>query len=99
MGIALYDNGQIVRVTALFEDANGVDVDPATVQLSVLAPSGAMTTVAYGGSPDEVTKDSVGNYHYDVTADEQGDWFYEWSSTGEGAGVQEGQFMVKASNV
>ena len=97
--ITLYDKGQSVRLSALFEDSAGVDVDPATVTLSVLAPSGALTVVTYGGSPDTITKDSVGNYHYDVTADESGDWFVEWRSTGEGAGVQEGQFMVKPSSV
>jgi hypothetical protein len=99
MSITLYDRDQQVRLSALFEDANGVDVDPATVQLTVLAPSGALTVVTYGGSPDTITKDSVGNYHYDVTADESGDWFTEWRSTGEGAGVQEGQFMVRPSSV
>lgn len=99
MSITLYDQGQQVRITALFEDADGNDVDPASVTLRVLSPSAILSTYTYGASPDEITRDSVGNYHFDVTANEQGDYFYEWSSTGEGAGVQESQFMVRPSNV
>jgi hypothetical protein len=99
MTINLYDLGQPVRVTALFEDENGTDVDPATVTLSVLSPAGVTTVYTYGGSPDTVTKDSVGNYHADIDAGESGDWFYKWSSTGTGAGVQEGQFMVSPAHL
>lgn len=94
MTINLYDRGQAVRVTALFEDEDGVDVDPATVTLTVVSPSGVTTAYQYGGSPDTVTKASVGNYYADLTADERGDWHYRWTSTGTGAGVQDAQFMI-----
>jgi uncharacterized protein YfaS (alpha-2-macroglobulin family) len=96
-GITLYAQDQLVRLSALFEDADGLDVDPATVQLTVTSPSGITTVYTFGGSPDTVTKDSIGTYHVDVTANESGDWFTQWESTGEGAGVQEGQFMVAPS--
>lgn len=94
MTINLYDRDQPVRVTALFQDEDGNDVDPATVELTVISPSGIERSFTYGGSPDTVTRASTGNYFADVEANEAGDWFYRWTSTGTGAGVQDSQFMV-----
>jgi hypothetical protein len=96
--IKVYALGQLVRVTGLFEDDAGTDIDPATVTLEVLSPSGVVSTYVYQGSPDTVERDSVGNYHVDVTANEIGDWFYVWTSTGTGQGAEEGQFMVAPSH-
>lgn len=94
MTINVYDIGQLVPISALFEDADGVDTDPSTVTLEVLDPAGNTRTYLYGASPTEVIRDSAGNYHVDVEADQAGDWFYKWSSTGSGQAAQEGQFMV-----
>ena len=95
MSINTYTKGQLVPVTGLFEEADGDDVDPSTVTLRVLSPSGINTVYIYGGSPDTIDKDSVGNYHVDINANEIGDWFYKWESTGSGQAAQEGQFMVQ----
>lgn len=98
MTINVYDLGQLARVTGLFEDSAGTDTDPSTVTLRVVSPSGVNSVYTYGGSPDTVTRDSVGNYHVDVEADEVGWWFYKWESTGSGQAAQEGEFVVKESH-
>jgi hypothetical protein len=98
MSINVYDVGQLVPVTGLFEDAAGVDIDPSSITLRVISPSGINTVYIYGGSPDTIDKDSVGNYHVDVNANEAGDWFYKWEGTGSGQAAQEGQFMVQKSH-
>lgn len=95
MTINVYDVGQLVPVTGLFEEADGDDIDPSTITLRVLSPSGINTVYVYGGSPDTIDKDSVGNYHVDISANEVGDWYYAWRSEGSGQAAQEGQFVVK----
>lgn len=98
MTVKLYTLGQLVRITGLFEDDAGTDIDPSTVSLKVRSPSGIEVTYDYLGSPLELTRDSAGNYHADVVANEIGDWFYKWISGGIGAGDDEGQFMVAAAH-
>lgn len=91
--INLYNNGDVVRVTATFVDAAGAAMDPTTVRFKFKAPGAATVTYTYGAGA-EIIKDSTGNYHADLPADTAGKWLYRWESTGTGKAAGEGQFMV-----
>lgn len=95
MGINVHHKGDLVRVSGVFKDINGTEVDPTTITLKVLDPSGNETSYGYGESPETVERDSTGNFHVDVEADEAGDWFYWWESTGAGQGAEPGQWVVE----
>ncbi len=93
MSIVVYDKGDSVHITAVFEDENNVAVDPTLVTLKVMDPSGNIDS--YTLALANLTKDSTGNYSADVDADEVGEWRYEWVSTGDAQGVEPGQFVVQ----
>lgn len=77
MAIADYPVGEVVSFTGRFfsDAAQMVPVDPATVSLRVLPPSGTADTY------NAPTNDSVGVYVQEVTLDEVGDWGYRWTTT------------------
>lgn len=99
MGIAPgknFVNGP-VRVGIHFEREDGSDVDPATVRLKTMSPSGAETTYAYG-TDDEVVQVDTGDYYADLTPDEAGRWRYRWYTTGVNTtAVLENDFVVQDS--
>jgi hypothetical protein len=99
VGINVYDVGDLARISALFEDADGTDADPSAVAFHIEDPSGNVEDYAYGASPTEIVRDSIGNYHIDISIDEPGDWHYRWVATGSGQGAQEGQLMVRPRQV
>jgi hypothetical protein len=80
-------------VTATFTDITGTLVDPTSVELSVMDPSGNIDTYTYSGG--QVTQASTGVYRKDLQIDEAGDWRYWWESTGTGQGAEPGQFVVE----
>jgi hypothetical protein len=93
MSIGVFHKGDDVRVEADFVDINDVPVDPTTVTLKVMDPSGNIDeyTYALGG----VIKASVGSYYKDVDADEEGDWHCWWVSTASGKAAEPTQFVVE----
>jgi hypothetical protein len=80
-----------LRVTGPASDP----VDPATLTLTVRAPTGAQTTYAYPGAP--VVRDATGVYHADIVVTE-GRWSYQWATTAP-AQVQGGQLQVQPAPV
>lgn len=97
MAINRYDKGDLVRVSALFENSAGTDLDPTTVTFKYKNPAGTTTTLVYG-TDAALVKDSTGNYHVDVNANASGLWLYRWESSTTGQAAQEGQFLVEPSN-
>jgi hypothetical protein len=93
MTIAVYQRGDLVRISGVFKDIAGTLIDPSTVALNVSKRSGP-TTYTYAGAT--VIKDSTGNYHVDVSVDERGTWLYEWVTTGTGQAAEHGEFVVEA---
>lgn len=79
--MTIYQIGQLVRLSASFTDENEAAVDPTTVTVTIVDPSGTSTPYVYG-TDAEVVKDSVGNYHVDYEVDENGLWTHRWVSTG-----------------
>lgn len=61
----------------------GALIDPPSVTLYVLDPSGNETSYTLSGG--QVIRDSAGQYHMDLTASISGRWWYKWQ--GSGAGV------------
>ena len=69
----------------------GLEVDPATVSLTVRSPSGTTATYTYPST--QVEKIDVGRFRGRVPATEAGIWRYRWTTTGP-AGVEEGSYTV-----
>jgi len=80
--MAVFDKGDKVRLSALFEDAAGTDVDPTAVAFKVETPAGVQSSKTLAANPTEVIKDSTGNYHYDLSLNAEGDWFARVEGTG-----------------
>lgn len=89
-----YDAGDVVRVSCVFTDANGVPVDPGTVTCAYVRPDGVQASAT-------AVKDSVGNYHADIAiaAGFPGLWKYAWKGTGANASVEEATFGVRSDYV
>lgn len=85
-----------VYATAIYEDAEGVAIDPSTVAFSLMSPSGGSTTYLYSMISTTVTKIAVGRYMAEVVPGEAGRWRYRWVATGSG-NVSEGNFVVQDS--
>jgi hypothetical protein len=91
--------GRVFRVMANFS-RDEVDVDPDTVKLRVLSPSGVESEYTYvvDSASSAVVKTSAGDYYCDVTPDESGRWFYRWETTGTNlTDASEGSFLVQYS--
>jgi hypothetical protein len=97
MSIEVLHVGDLFRVIATFTDITGTLVDPTTVSLSVLDPSGNTDTYTFAGG--QITKASTGVYRKDVEVDEIGEWRYKWTSTGTGQGGEPGEFVVEGHPV
>jgi hypothetical protein len=95
VSVGLHNKGDLVRVTGVFKDINGTLVDPTTVTLKVMDPSGNIDTYTYAASPNEIIRLSIGTFYRDVNADESGEWRLEWQSTGDAQGSQLTQFVVE----
>lgn len=91
MSIDTVNKGELRRVQGAFIDTADQPVDPTTVTLKVMDPSGNIDTYTYSAT---LIRASQGVYYRDVDADEEGDWHYWWVSTGTGQGAEPGQFLV-----
>lgn len=93
-----YDVGDLVRVSAVFTDSTGANVDPATVKVTYETPAGVSTTLTYLVDV-ALVRDSAGHYHADIDANAAGTWRYRWFSTGAGQAAGETAFHVRASEI
>lgn len=75
--------GQLLVVTATFENAAGTKVDPSTIKADVTEPDGTATTYTYGSSP-ELVKSTTGIYVLTISLDAAGPWYGRVYSTGTG---------------
>jgi hypothetical protein len=83
----LYAVGQPVRLSTVVEDITGAAVDPTTLTLSWQLAGVATITTKTWPTPADLTKDSVGHFHFDLTGLAAGHYRYKWVSTGTPAGV------------
>lgn len=84
--------GQRVRVSVAFADSAGTATDPTAVVLKYMNPRAEITTKTYALA--EVTKDSTGNYHYDIDLDIAGKWWYRFNGTGALVAANEAAFTA-----
>ncbi len=93
----VYDAGDVVRLEVAFQAA-GVFADPATIVLTITDPAGTVTTKNYP-TPADITKDSVGHYHYDhalAGSAVVGTYEVKWVTTGTPATTEFGFFSVRS---
>ena len=98
MTINVHQKDDLVRISASFSNLEEVAVDPDTITLEVMDPSGNIDSYHFESSPTDIVKSATGSYHKDIEADEAGDWHYWWQSTGSGEGTQSGQFVVEPTH-
>jgi hypothetical protein len=96
MSVKTYDIGDLVRVTGVFTNSAGTEIDPSVVTFKVKDPANVTTTYIYG-TDVELVKDSTGNYYVDIDVDDDGSWYYRFESTGTGQAAAEGRFVVNTS--
>ena len=76
--------------------SGGTFTDSTTVQVTVLAPSGA--TATYTLASGAVSRTAAGRYTVSLAVTEAGKWYYKWVSTSPD-GVDEGTFLVDPLSV
>lgn len=87
--------GNIIKVQAIFKDANGDVQDPAVVQVRRLEPGAGSPTAYVYGTDSEVERASKGVYYIlnDTTA-KPGTWQFVWNSSGTYQAAGETEFTV-----
>jgi hypothetical protein len=69
-------------------------VDPDTVSAKLKDPADVITLHDYIGSPADIVRDDIGEYHLDVTPTVAGTWTFRFESTGDGQAANEATFKV-----
>jgi hypothetical protein len=76
-----YEIDTTIELQGVFINSlTGVYIDPTTVKVSVLDPTGSQVTQNWPGGT--VTRDSLGHFHALVTPAISGNWTYKWQGTG-----------------
>lgn len=88
-----YKQGELVRVSGVFETPAGDPTDPTTVKVTIVRPDGDTSTYVHG-TDAALVKASVGDYYIDVSATIPGVWTYWWHSEGTGQAADEKKFLV-----
>lgn len=89
-----YVQGGLLRLTATFKNVKRYAADPDTVTLRVENPAGTVTSYTYAA--EDLVKDGVGIYYYDLDLDTPGQWFYRFEGTGDCQAAAQGGFTVTA---
>ena len=92
-----YDIGSLVRISATFTLASGVE-DPSTITAKVKLPNGTTTTYVYG-TDGALVRDSKGVYHVDWSVTAAGVHQYRFVGTGTAQGAASGSFLARESNL
>ena len=91
--MATYDLGDLVRITATWQNNLSAAIDPSNVQLIIQNPNGTKSTFTY--SSGAVIKDSTGVYHYDYIPSSSGTYTYRWEGTGAAIASGQSSFYVE----
>lgn len=89
-----YDIGDVVRIMVTFQTISGAYIDPTTVVLKILLPTGVVLQRQY---PTEVVKSSSGQYYYDFSVTVSGTHSVRWEGTSPAQGAGESTFEVNVS--
>jgi len=93
-----YQIGDVVRVSATFENESETPTDPTTTTFILKDPAGTKTTYT---KPSDVllVKDDDGDFHVDVTPTMGGVYFYRFAGVGDVVAAGEGSFEVDESEL
>ena len=96
-----YDLGDTRRLSAVYTVAanSPTATDPTTLTFSMREPDGTVTTYVYGGSPDQIVKNSTGNFHVDWLLAKVGRHSYRWIGTGAAAETDRGEFEALPGDI
>lgn len=89
--MATYDIGDLVILTASWQNESGVYVDPTTVTLKIQDPTGSTTNHAYGTS--NITKTATGRYRFEYKPTTRGNFVYRWEGTGTATATGQSSFF------
>jgi hypothetical protein len=99
---AVYDRGDVVRMTGTFTSTAGVETSPTTIRFVLTSPNGVDTvnsragTGTVGSTSDSIVKGDTGIFYRDlVVGSSSGAYHYRFSSTGVITTAQEGTFRVR----
>jgi hypothetical protein len=88
----MHDIGDLVTLRVAFVDADGADVDPTEVTLTLEAPDGTLSTPT-------VDQTAAGHYEATVTPDDSGVWRYRFLGTGAWQAAESGYFEVQPTGI
>lgn len=91
--------GNKVRLTATFEDLNGVVVAPSIVKLIFKNSAGDVTTWVYGVDSELMYNAGTKQFSAEVLLDMTGSWVYRWESAGTYLSASEGVLIATASKL
>lgn len=92
----LYSTGQPIRLSTVVQDIAAAAADPTTLVLTYGLQGGTVTTKMWP-TPADITRDSLGHFHYDIPAlAAAGHYRYAWTATGTAAGQRADVFDVFA---
>lgn len=91
--MATYDKGDLVILTASWQNEAGAYVDPTTITLKIQDPTGSTTSYAYGSST--MTKTATGRYRYEYQPTAQGKYSYRWEGTGTATATGQSGFFCE----
>lgn len=83
-----YNIGDLVELTATFQNQTPANVNPSTVVITVYDPAGNLTTPA-------VTNPSTGVFTSSVSVGISGVWKWRAVGTGAAQAAQDGSFYVQ----
>jgi hypothetical protein len=92
----IYPGATFVLTEFFYNSTTGLGVDPDTVQLLTLDPTGLKATYTYGVDVDVLERTGLGTFIAYVVPDKSGRWHYRWLSTNP-VFADEGSFNVRAS--
>lgn len=89
-----YNIGSQKRLTAIFTDINGTEVDPTAITLTIREPDGNLVTALIGG----LTKTGTGVYYYDHTIAKPGRHVYNFTGDEGTFAAFEAEFYARRTD-
>ena len=97
--MAIYDIDTSIQFYGVFRNSlTGVYIDPTTVTIYMLDPTG--TETSYDNLTGSVVRDSLGHYHFTLTPTISGVWTYKWRGIGNAVATSpDTSFTINASSL
>lgn len=93
--MAIYDSGDVLRISAIFTNTANVTGDPGGVWLYWRQPNGVTSSAGYTTAGTVVLRAATGIYYVETALGMAGTLFYRWQSTGVTAGSEESYLTIR----